>query len=442
MVAIRVENLGKKYRLDPSGRRSEYSYRSLRESMASVAKLPLRLLGKGDKPKSIDFWALAGLDLEVQEGEVLGIIGRNGSGKSTFLKLLSRITRPTSGRAELRGRVGSLLEVGTGFHPELTGRENIFLNGAILGMYRREIAQKFDEIVAFAGVEQFLDTPVKRYSSGMYIRLAFAVAAHLEPEILLVDEVLAVGDHAFQKKCVGKMSEIAASGRTVLLVSHNLPMVANLTTRAIWLNGGHLQQVGHPADVIRSYCEHGAEGMGTESEVSLADHPSRRPGQPAYLRQVRLSNASGRPVTNVLLGGDLNIDVGLAGLPGHTDTCVILDVCDVFGTPLARASSRMQSVLDLGAAREATVRCTLRDIRLLPGDYVVHVGLHDVEEYIDRVENAIRFSVEPADLYGTGRIPHRREGLFAPSAAWEVLPAKAETTCPAELNRNGKPCPP
>jgi lipopolysaccharide transport system ATP-binding protein len=204
-------------------------------------------------PRSEDFWALRDVSFEVRQGEVVGIIGRNGAGKSTLLKILSRITEPTTGEVHLHGRVASLLEVGTGFHPELTGRENVFLNGAILGMHRAEIKRKFDEIVAFAEVEKFLDTPVKRYSSGMYVRLAFAVAAHLEPEILIVDEVLAVGDAQFQKKCLGKMQDVAKGGRTVLFVSHNMGVVTSLCPKAMWLNKGALQRTGASRDIVNEY---------------------------------------------------------------------------------------------------------------------------------------------------------------------------------------------
>src|SRR5213082_392195 len=237
--AIQAQGLGKKYRL---GRRVE-RYRTLRESVMATPRR-LRSRRTGD-----EFWALRDVDLEVGEGEVLGIIGRNGAGKTTLLRLLSRITEPTAGYADIRGRVGSLLEVGTGFHTELTGRENIFLNGAILCMRRSEIVRKFDEIVEFAGVEKFLDTPVKRYSSGMTVRLAFSVAAHLEPEILLVDEVLAVGDAEFQKRCLGKMESFGQSGRTVLFVSHSMPTIARLCPRLILLDGGRLVEDG-PAEQV------------------------------------------------------------------------------------------------------------------------------------------------------------------------------------------------
>lgn len=240
---ISVENLSKKYKISHLANRPRY--KSLRDVVAERASNLVRFRRRSrerpEPPKTEDFWALKGINFEIQQGEVVGIIGRNGAGKSTLLKVLSRITEPTSGRIRLRGRVASLLEVGTGFHPELTGRENIFLNGAILGMSKAEIRSKFDEIVAFAGVEKFLDTPVKHYSSGMYVRLAFAVAAHLEPEILVIDEVLAVGDIEFQKKCLGKMKDVARSGRTVLFVSHNLNAIEQLCDRAILLQNGSVK---------------------------------------------------------------------------------------------------------------------------------------------------------------------------------------------------------
>lgn len=246
-VAIEIRDLGKQYRLGET-----VLYPSLRDRLSSVLK-------RRESETRRLFWALDGIDLDVHQGEVLGIIGRNGAGKSTMLKILSRITEPTRGEAHLYGKVSSLLEVGTGFHPELTGRENIFLNGSILGMSRTEIRSKFDEIVKFAEIEQFLDTPVKRYSSGMHVRLAFSVAAHLEPDILIVDEVLAVGDTAFQQKCLGKMHEVTSSGRTVIVVSHNMNTISSLCTRVAWLSHGKLREIGSPGPVISAYLSEGAE---------------------------------------------------------------------------------------------------------------------------------------------------------------------------------------
>src|ERR1700722_1428564 len=245
---IHVEGLGKRYRV---GERERYF--ALRDVLTRAFRAPFR---KNGARRSTDYiWALKDVSLDVQQGEVVGLIGRNGAGKTTLLKLLSRITRPTTGFAEIRGRVGSLLEVGTGFHPELTGRENIYLSGAILGMRRPEIGQKFDEVVAFAEIDQFVGTPVKHYASRMYFRLAFAVAAHLEPEILLVDEVLAVGDAAFQKKCLGKMGDVAKQGRTIVFVSHNMTALRRMCTRAIWLEGGRALDSGDPGKVIDHYLQ-------------------------------------------------------------------------------------------------------------------------------------------------------------------------------------------
>ena len=255
-VAIEVESLSKKYRL------GEYqaAYGTLRETIVHGAR---RLTGREHVRPTKEIWALHDVSFEVPEGQVLGVIGRNGAGKSTLLKILTRIVAPTTGRAEIRGRVGSLLEVGTGFNQELTGRENVYLNGAILGMKRREIERRFDDIVEFSGVEQFIDTPVKRYSSGMYVRLAFAVAAHLEPEILFVDEVLSVGDAEFQRRCLGRMEELANTGRTVVFVSHALPAVAQLCDRAIWIESGRLVDDGRAAEVIANYL-HQTHSSGTE----------------------------------------------------------------------------------------------------------------------------------------------------------------------------------
>jgi lipopolysaccharide transport system ATP-binding protein len=285
---IRVENLSKQYRI---GAR-QASYATLRETLSGAIRAPLKRLRGNGRSQDSTIWALKDVSFEVMPGEVIGIIGRNGAGKSTLLKILSRITEPTSGAVDLYGRVGSLLEVGTGFHAELTGRENIYLNGAILGMKRSEIARRFDEIVAFAEVDRFIDTPVKHYSSGMYLRLAFAVAAHLEPEILVVDEVLAVGDPGFQKKCLGRMDKIAKQGRTVLFVSHQLGAINSLCARAISLSSGGITQIGPTSDVIRNYLD-SLDGMdeGSASEMSFAHEPERV----AQLLNVRLTDEKGGP---------------------------------------------------------------------------------------------------------------------------------------------------
>jgi lipopolysaccharide transport system ATP-binding protein len=287
-LAIRVENLGKLYRRGLCD-----THKTLRDVLTNATRRPAQIVrslinGNHEPPTAKNtFWALRDVSFEIKQGEVLGVIGRNGAGKSTLLKILSRITEPTTGRVEGYGRVGSLLEVGTGFHPELTGRENVYLNGAILGMKRVEIARKFDEIVAFSEIEQFLDTPVKHYSSGMYMRLAFAVAAHLEPEILIIDEVLAVGDAAFQKKCLGKMDEVAKQGRTVLFVSHNMMAIESLCNRVIWLNDGQVVSDGPAGNVVSAYLQ---TSFSTLTEKHW-DDMTTAPGN----EQVRFHKASVRP---------------------------------------------------------------------------------------------------------------------------------------------------
>ena len=258
VTAISVDSLSKRYRIG----QYQGAYGTLRDALATGSR---RIVRREHREHEREIWALRDVSFEVPEGEVLGIVGRNGAGKSTLLKILTKIATPTEGRAEIRGRVGSLLEVGTGFHPELTGRENVFLNGSILGMKQREIVQKFDEIVEFAGVEAFLDTPVKRYSSGMSVRLAFAVAAHLEPEILLVDEVLAVGDAEFQRRCLGRMEDFSQSGRTVLFVSHQMQAVAQLCDRALWLESGRIHREGTAPDIVAEYLQSGY-GSGSRRE--------------------------------------------------------------------------------------------------------------------------------------------------------------------------------
>jgi lipopolysaccharide transport system ATP-binding protein len=285
-IAIRCEGLGKQYRIGERER-----YKALRDTIADTISAPFRRLKSIRNPqlatRNSEFWALKDISFEVKRGEVVGIIGRNGAGKSTLLKILSRITAPTTGEVKIHGRVGSLLEVGTGFHPELTGRENILLNGAILGMRKAEIERKFDEIVAFAEIEKFIDTPVKRYSSGMYVRLAFAVAAHLEPEILVVDEVLAVGDAAFQKKCLGKMGEVARMGRTILFVSHNMAAVQKLCIQAVWLEQGKIIEAGESGEVISHYLKHSFSTLAEQQWDDMAIAPGNN--------EVRLHKVSVRP---------------------------------------------------------------------------------------------------------------------------------------------------
>lgn len=304
---IRVENLGKKYIIGhQQGGHSRYV--ALRDVLANSAKSVWKSIRQPKAARNNnreEFWALKDVSFEVKRGEAIGIIGRNGAGKSTLLKILSRITEPTRGRVTLEGRVASLLEVGTGFHPELTGRENIYLNGAILGMTKAEIKRKFDEIVAFAEVEKFLDTPVKRYSSGMYVRLAFAVAAHLEPEILVVDEVLAVGDAQFQKKCLGKMKDVSTQeGRTVLFVSHQMSMISSLCTKAVLLESGEISQVGLPSDVILSYY---SSGYSSPAQVDFTKLNKPIGDDYAVLLEAYVKNAKGEITTEIDINETITI---------------------------------------------------------------------------------------------------------------------------------------
>ncbi len=323
-LAVRVEGIGKRYRIGAQQER----YYTFRDALYHIVKAPIERLGQlsGRKMSQRDsFWALRDVTFDIEKGEAIGIIGLNGAGKSTLLKILSRITAPTEGRIEVYGRVGSLLEVGTGFHPELTGRENVYFNGSVLGMKKTEIESKFDEIVSFAGVERFLDTPVKRYSSGMWVRLAFAVAAHLEPEILVVDEVLAVGDSAFQKKCLGKMRDVTSVGRTVLLVSHNMAVVNRVCSKVIWLASGRIREIGPPTDTIAHYLSDTPQHKGISQIRQMI---AALPPDPAFrLLDVRIRQG-GVETTTVVNGQPTLIEIAYEVFERTRGLRVLFDVCD------------------------------------------------------------------------------------------------------------------
>jgi lipopolysaccharide transport system ATP-binding protein len=358
---IRVENLSKSYRI---GAR-EAPYQTLRESVVKAVREPFNAFRHKGSRKKTTIWALKDINLDVQPGEVVGIIGRNGAGKSTLLKILSRVTEPTTGRVDLYGRVGSLLEVGTGFHPELTGRENIFLNGAILGMKRAEIERKFDEIVAFAEVDEFIDTPVKRYSSGMFLRLAFSVAAHLEPEILVVDEVLAVGDASFQRKCLRKMSEVAKEGRTVLFVSHNMGAIQGLCSRAIWLAAGRIEGDGEVHRVVADYMNRiGQDFVGavtTDSEM-------------LSIQKVLLKDEKGDTTTNFSFGSSLGIEIHYHARCRIEKPYFWISVSSKFG-PLFAASMLLDGLRPNYLEGEGAVTCLFEGLSLLPQVYDVSIGV-------------------------------------------------------------------
>ncbi len=395
-----VEGLGKRYRIS-GGPPGLLNYRTLRETLYEAVRLPLYWATPGRRQKWREFWALRDVSFRVCQGEVLGVIGPNGAGKTTLFKILSRITEPSEGRVELRGRVASLLEVGTGFHPELTGRENIFLNGAILGMTRAEIRRKFDEIVAFSEVETFLDTPVKRYSSGMYVRLAFAVAAHLESEILLVDEVLAVGDVSFQRKCMQKMSGVAHSGRTVLFVSHNMNAVQSLCNRALYIAGGRLVDCGSTDAVVSKYL---TAGDVRENGGDLADHPGRSSGSQKVFKRLLFLNEAGEACTSFPMGGDVRVRVDLA-LRNEIKLPIIgLGFRTSSGHNVAIVGSFERVLPNLKGT--VSVCGTIPNLRLAAGDYSVVVDLRrDIRTLVDRVEDAARLFIEPRDLWGTGWLP-------------------------------------
>jgi lipopolysaccharide transport system ATP-binding protein len=345
------------------------------------------------RPKDETFWALKNVSLEVREGEVLGLIGRNGAGKTTLLKILSRITKPTIGWAEIHGRIGSLLEVGTGFHPELTGRENTFLSGAILGMGKSEIKRKFDEIVAFAELEQFIDTPVKHYSTGMYVRLAFAVAAHLEPEILLVDEVLAVGDIKFQKKCLGKMGDVARQGRTIILVSHNMAAINALCSRCVILDGGGVEFDG-PTD--KATARYYAESVGMNCGSDLSNRRREGNGKARFTSIiVQPLGPAGEALEAVYPGCDLRVNFEIQCRDRFADSNVALIVSDQTGFRVIDTNTAQKGrFLRMEAGDKAEVSFLLRDLLLKPGQYLLGLwlGRHGIES-IDHVEHAIAIKI-------------------------------------------------
>jgi lipopolysaccharide transport system ATP-binding protein len=400
-IAIRVEGLGKRYRI---GAQQE-QYKTLRESLVGVVHR-LRLPGGGASAATI--WALKDVSFEVKQGEAIGIIGRNGAGKSTLLKILSRITRPTEGYAEVHGRVGSLLEVGTGFHPELTGRDNIYLNGAILGMKRTEIDRKFDEIVAFSETEQFLDTPVKRYSSGMYVRLAFAVAAHLEPEILVVDEVLAVGDATFQKKCLGKMGDVAKSGRTVLFVSHNTGAVVALCDRGLLLDHGQIHREGSAVEITEFYQSSVYATMADVSDLSAVEHYGTGKARFTTLRLTPLS-PDGQTRPYMRPGHDMQIDIDIRALENLTSVNVCAVVYDTSGYRLIDVNTALQSAfLTLRAGQTAHVCFQVQQVLLKPSLYLLGLWMgRGGIEHVDGITYATSFTVEadPESLVHTETFP-------------------------------------
>jgi len=408
--AIICEHLNKRYRIG----RLHNDFPTLRDSLAETARqVVARLRGPHEPRQSNIVWALRDVSLEIGQGETVGIIGNNGTGKSTLLRILSRITRPSSGSASIHGRVAALLDVGTGFHPELTGRENIFLNGVILGMSRSDIARKFDEIVAFAEVERFLDTPVKHYSSGMHLRLAFAIAAHLEPEILLIDEILAVGDAGFQRKCLGKMNDVARQGRTVLFVSHNLGTVQSLCRRGVMIREGRVAADGKTSDTVAEYLR----TLEEVSSASIANRVDRSGKGLMTLIELQVSTGDANPSKVLATGRPARFACKVDSYrPGAS--CAF-DIYDQLGQPVTYFDSSMSSAEDVAmmgnGSREFV--CELDQLLLIPGRYHINAGVTWNGELQDFVEGAIFMDVEQGALngrpvpretgYGAVCMPHR-----------------------------------
>jgi lipopolysaccharide transport system ATP-binding protein len=414
-VAIDVDSLSKKYRI------GEYhaAYGTLRESLVHAAK---RLTGREHDRPATEIWALQDVSFQVPEGQVLGVIGRNGAGKSTLLKILTRIVTPTSGRAEIRGRVGSLLEVGTGFNQELTGRENVYLNGAILGMKRAEIERRFDEIVDFSGVEQFIDTPVKRYSSGMYIRLAFAVSAHFEPEIMLVDEVLSVGDAEFQRRCLGRMEELGNAGRTVVFVSHALGSIAQLCDRAIWIDGGRVVGDGKPAEVIANYL-HQTHSAGTERSWSEESAPGN---DLARILSIRARPHEGMPPGVVDVRRPIGIEIGFKVLRAGKPLFPKIKVLDEEGAVAFNAMDTDERWLEPTPPGEYVSTAWIPGNLLNEGSAVIEAAICSLDfpklEHHAAVYEAISVEVlDPGEGDSArGRFSGQWRGVVRPLLDWTV----------------------
>jgi lipopolysaccharide transport system ATP-binding protein len=431
-IAIRCEGIGKRYRI---GLRP--TYRTLREAISGVLRAPLRAMAPRErKPVNDerDLWALRDLTLEVRHGEVLGVIGRNASGKSTLLKILSRITKPTEGQTEVWGRVGSLLEVGAGFHPELTGRENIFLNGAVLGMTRREIEHKFDEIVEFAECGRLLDTPIKHYSSGMYVRLAFAVAAHLETEILLVDEVLAVGDAAFQKKCLGKMGDAASQGRTVLFVSHNMLAVDRLCTRAICLHEGRIILEGPPATITSRYLQNWLPAF---KEV-VHDNIETAPGNDMIrLHRARVRPLTGSPTDQLTVRTSLVVEFECWKLTEQSRLDLAAEIFNEHGVSVFATAENRESPAPAGLLRSSFI--VPADL-MNNGTYRLHfmvfqngVGAAVVADW----EDLLAFEIHDAASELRGAYSGHWPGAFRPNLEWKTELLEPLPLSVAGLQSNG-----
>ena len=414
--AIRIERISKQYRIGEGRPR----YHTLRDAVSDAVKAPVRrlsaLAGNTGTPEAAHVWALRDVSAEISSGEVVGIVGANGAGKSTLLKILARITEPTSGYADVRGRLGALLEVGTGFHPELTGRENIYLNSAIIGMRRATVDRKFDQIVAFAEVEKFIDTPVKFYSTGMYLRLAFAVAAHLEPDILLVDEVMAVGDAAFQRKCLGKMGEVAQSGKTVLVVSHNLAMMTRLCNRVPVLAKGMVKACTTPEEAVSAYLSDLPQSSGADLLSRLERSGSGR------MRFTSIAMRNGHHNSEILhSGAAATFNLGYVAPAGEPlrNVLVEIKITDAFGGILVTLSTALAGTSFGELPPEGTIECHIPSLCLAPSPYQLTIQCFVNGELADLVTNAAPLTVAETDFFGSGKVAKPRvHGHFLVNHAW------------------------
>jgi len=416
---IRVENLSKKYIL---GQQKQERYTALRDVLANTAKsLSRRVMNPFEKkvplPATEEFWALNDVSFEIKQGDRVGIIGRNGAGKSTLLKVLSRITEPTAGRISIKGRVASLLEVGTGFHPELTGRENIYLNGSILGMSKFEIKKKFDEIVDFAEVEKFLDTPVKRYSSGMYVRLAFAVAAYLEPEILIVDEVLAVGDAQFQKKCLGKMEDVGKEGRTVLFVSHNMAAVEKLCQKGIVLSHGEVQFIGSQTDSIAKYLS-----ITPTAKHSLKERKDRQGSAELKVTAIEIKDETGNTIDTVTSGQKIDIYLYFETQLNASFSRAVASIAisTQLEIPVFLQHNRLTRDEFGVLPKSGAFICRINRLPLPAASYQISYSLIQDSVYLDGINNASELLVTDGDFYGSGEVPPLSHGVCLVDAKWRM----------------------
>ena len=391
---IKLDNISKQYRLGVVGTGTlSHDLNRLFAKMMGKADPTLKIGSKNtlDSVEGQYVWALKDINLEVKSGEVLGIIGKNGAGKSTLLKLLSRVTSPTTGEIKVKGRIASLLEVGTGFHPELTGKENIYLNGAILGMSKREIDSKYEEIITFSGVKKYADTPVKRYSSGMYVRLAFAVAAHLEPEILIIDEVLAVGDAEFQKKAIGKMKAVSQSGRTVLFVSHNLTAVEQLCTKGVLMMNGTIVQTGEVHDIVTAY-----------KKTSIDQDNLKRSGTRVIeFTDYEVKDMNGKKHNEFLLGEDFIVDVKAKAKEGIDITDLTLDIRNDVNEFIGHVTNAddLFHIKDVKKGEEVEIQVLVKSITFAPGTYYISLWLGNTYGTYDYIENCVQFSIKQGDTY-------------------------------------------